>query len=171
MGELLNLRDGYHVPAKLARAERNRRILELSIEGHRPRAIAETLAREGHLIAPSHVSNVLRKLLAETGEMTKERAEELREMDLARLDAMLVKLAPMIEEGRLTAMDRAIKIIQQRARLAGIDKAPPEREGGDTYNIFAVDPQALADAEEAYKRRVDAVPGTAEEVPELPPAP
>lgn len=50
-----------------------------------------------------------------------EPAEELRTLELARLDDMLKAIASHVQAGNLTAIDRALKIQDRRAKLLGLD--------------------------------------------------
>lgn len=50
-----------------------------------------------------------------------EPADELRTLELARLDDMLKAIASNVQAGNLTAIDRALKIQDRRAKLLGLD--------------------------------------------------
>jgi len=50
-----------------------------------------------------------------------EPADELRTLELDRLDDMLKAIAPHVQAGNLTAIDRALKIQDRRAKLLGLD--------------------------------------------------
>jgi hypothetical protein len=56
-----------------------------------------------------------------------EPAEELRTMEVARLDQMLLGLWPKAIKGDTWAVDRVLKIMERRAALLGLD-APVKRE-------------------------------------------
>jgi hypothetical protein len=76
--------------------------------------IAKTLGYKDHSGAWRAVKAGLKKTLQEP-------ADELRTLELARLDDMLKAIAPHISAGNLTAIDRALKIQQRRAALLGLD--------------------------------------------------
>lgn len=52
-------------------------------------------------------------------------AEKLRDLEVARLDAMLSALWPAVKRGSQGAVDKALKVCARRARLLGLD-APTE---------------------------------------------
>ncbi|WP_128000939.1 hypothetical protein [Piscinibacter defluvii] len=52
-------------------------------------------------------------------------ADELRALELSRLDGMLAKVYPRAARGDLPAVDRVLKISERRAKLLGLDA--PER--------------------------------------------
>ena len=52
----------------------------------------------------------------------REPANEVRAMELGRLDRMLQTLWPRVEFGDLEAMDRALKIMERRAKYEGLDR-------------------------------------------------
>src|SRR5699024_12051924 len=54
-------------------------------------------------------------------EVTKEVAEQLRDVEAARLDALQRAIWERAIDGDLSAMDRVIKIVDRRARLLGLD--------------------------------------------------
>jgi hypothetical protein len=61
-------------------------------------------------------------------------AEEVRTLELERLDRMQLKLAPLVEAGNMAAMDRWLSIMAMRSRLLGLEKAE-EDESRQTVNI------------------------------------
>ena len=67
----------------------------------------------------AYVSSSLADLRAATAEA----AEDVREMELARLDAMLVPMLEAAEAGQQTAVDRVLRIQERRAKLLGLDAA------------------------------------------------
>lgn len=56
-----------------------------------------------------------------------EEVEEMRRMELARLDVLSTRIEEQVHAGNLFAIDRALKIMERRARLAGLD-APVRSE-------------------------------------------
>jgi hypothetical protein len=76
--------------------------------------IAKTLGYKDHSGAWRAVKAGLKKTLQEP-------ADELRTLELARLDDMLKAIANHISAGNLTAIDRALKIQARRAALLGLD--------------------------------------------------
>lgn len=53
--------------------------------------------------------------------------EDLRQLEIDRLDFALVKIMPKVSEGQLNAIDRMLRIMERRARLLGLD-APVKAE-------------------------------------------
>jgi hypothetical protein len=72
------------------------------------------LAREGARLA---VSRALKSL----AEATTEAAEEVRQLELDRLDAMLLGLWQKAQRGDPQAIDRVLRIQERRAKYLGID--------------------------------------------------
>jgi hypothetical protein len=85
--------------------------------------------------AHEHVETALRNEMA----YRKATVEEVREIELDRLDAMLLVATTMIEDEsrpdkiRLAAIDRAISIGERRSKLLGLDNAP--RQADDSFII------------------------------------
>ena len=65
----------------------------------------------------------------------REPAAELRELELARLDAMLLPLWRPVQAGDEKAVDRALRIMERRARLLGLDRKTAEGEVPDTVKV------------------------------------
>ena len=80
----------------------------------------------------------------------REPAEEVRELELRRLDHMLFKLSPRLEEGDLKAIGAALKIADHRARLLGL-YAPIQLTGpGGAPIRFVVEVPSQAPSVEAW---------------------
>lgn len=103
----------------LIRAERRLRSFALRKTGATYRQIAE-VNKTSVGTAYSDVSSVLEEIREEV----REDAKEVLEMDLHRLDAMMVAIWPSASDGNLNAVDRVLKIIQQRHEMLG----PPAPE-------------------------------------------
>lgn len=73
----------------------------------------------------------LKKTLAEP-------ANELRTLELKRLDNYLLAISKQVQSGDLKAIDRAIKISERRSRLLGLDAptkiAPTDPTGEEQYD-------------------------------------
>jgi hypothetical protein len=94
----------------------------------------------------------------------KEAADDVREMELARMDEMMAGIYPTALQGDMQAIDRVLRIMERRAKLLGID-APTRQEvtgaEGGPLDIRAVASEfkaklmALSDAElEAEAKRL-----------------
>jgi hypothetical protein len=62
-------------------------------------------------------------------------ANQVRDLELARLDAWLWGIEPQIAKGSLKAIDTALMIAARRARLLGLDR--PTRRAGTTPDASA----------------------------------
>lgn len=76
-----------------------------------------------------HVSSALSSLRKKT----REKAEEVRELERLRLDKMYAVLSPAIERGVLDHIEVGLKVMARRAKLEGID-SPQEVSGTFTVN-------------------------------------
>lgn len=112
--------------------EREREAVQLRIAGASYDEIARHLGiRRGS--AHRIVQRVLARLSAQTGEL----AEEVRRLELERLDALWRALYERAVNGDLPAVDRALHIMERRARLLGLDAptkvAPTDPTGEYSY--------------------------------------
>jgi uncharacterized protein YerC len=80
--------------------------------------IATTVGLNSKVVAFRAVKTALKFTL-------KEPAEAVRSMEVERLNVMLKAIWAMVENGHLGAIDRALKIIDARAKLLGLN-APQE---------------------------------------------
>jgi hypothetical protein len=114
------------VTARQAEACRYRR------QGHSYREIGRMMGIS-HSAAHDYVATALRNEMA----YRKATVEEVREMELDRLDAMLLVAMTMMEDEnrpskiRLAAIDRALSIGERRSKLLGLDDAP--RPADDSF--------------------------------------
>lgn len=88
--------------------------LTLRKAGVSVQTIAETLGWNSHQAASKAIKAALMRTLREP-------ADDLRELEMARLDDMLKAISPHVAAGNLTAIDRALKIMERRAKLVGLD--------------------------------------------------
>lgn len=87
---------------------------ELRLQGFSYRQIAEQLGYADKTGAHDAVQRAQKACVTE-------KREELRELELSRLDHSLTKLAPAIERGEVPAILAGLKIMERRAKLAGLD--------------------------------------------------
>lgn len=84
-------------------------------------------------MAANYVKQAIEKTTAENAELT----QHVIDLELQRLDTMLLSLEDKIKEGSLGAIDKALKIMERRAKLLGLDKpskiAPTNPEGDEQY--------------------------------------
>jgi len=88
--------------------------LELRKAGISYARIAETLGYKDGSGAWRAVRAALKKTLQEP-------SDELRMLEIERLDAMLAAIWGSVKQGQYGAQDRALKIMERRAKLLGLD--------------------------------------------------
>ena len=107
--------------------------LELRKQGVTYAKIAEMLGLGGPSSAYAAVVTGMKEVLQEP-------AEELRTLEVTRLDALIEKLWPQLDHPLLglQAVDRVLKVMERRARLLGLDSpvkfAPTDPSGESTYD-------------------------------------
>lgn len=101
-------------PRRINVAEKQRQALELRKAGASYAMIAERLGYENKGSAYRAVMTALDRTLREP-------ADELRELEVARLDALLLALWPQATRGDLGAIDRVLRLMERRAKLLGLD--------------------------------------------------
>jgi len=101
-------------------------------------------------VSATSAFRMVRRVLDRTAKHTNEEADQLRAIELRRLDAALVQVwnlmtaaapaphagtAPGIDKDfeylRLSAIDRLVKISERRAKLLGLDAPTRHQHGGD----------------------------------------
>jgi DNA-binding transcriptional MerR regulator len=107
-------------PRRIAAVERQRQALELRKAGVSYAAIAERLLYRGPQSACEAVKAALRKTIQEP-------ADDVRRLELERLDVLALAVWPQARQGNQGAIDRALKIAERRAKLLGLD-APTKQE-------------------------------------------
>lgn len=105
---------------RLEAAERQRQALQLRQAGVAYEDIAQRLGYSGRSSAWRSVMSALKQTLQEP-------ADEVRTLELERLDRMLLGLWPQAVHGNQGAVDRALRIMERRAKLLGLD-APTKSE-------------------------------------------
>jgi hypothetical protein len=121
---------------RLTAVERQRAALELRKAGKSYEAIAQELGYGGPSSAHNAVKAALRKTLQEP-------ADDLRALEVARMDAMLDGLWPKVLDGNPRAVEVAIKVLERRARLLGLDapqKINIEQVIAETADRFGLTP-------------------------------
>lgn len=129
---------------KLSAAEKRRYALELRIAGADYDQIAKLVGWRSKSSAWEAVDRALR-------ELEKESAEQVRELELARLDKLLARWWPRALERDKDAVDRVLAIQRQRLRLLPGLEAPSKTEhtgpsGAPLTVEFLVPPSVTVDA-------------------------
>ena len=101
---------------RTAAAERAKQAVSLRIAGATFAQIGERLG-----VSTQAAHKMVVKHLEETRRLTAESAEQLRDMELKRLDAMQAALWPDAMRGDEQKVDRVIRIMGRRAALLGLD--------------------------------------------------
>jgi hypothetical protein len=96
--------------------EWHRRAVELRTQGRTYQQIADEL---GVSVGGAHVA--VTRYLEETRAISREGAEEIRRLELDRLDRILSTIGPQAEGGDLAAVDRVLRLQERRAHLLGLD--------------------------------------------------
>ncbi len=149
----------------LVAAERRARALQLRKEGASFNDIGAELG-----MSRSAAHKTVQRGLAELTRLAEGEADELRAMELARLDALLNAVWPAATDGDLPAVDRALKIGERRARLLGLDapvKHASTNPDGDEDRPplgYLVMPEEIDDVEEWVRRNA---PPRLEDTPEV----
>ena len=99
---------------RIEAVERQRKALELRKAGHGYQAIADSLGYDGPSGAYQAIRSALKKTLQEP-------ADEVRALELTRLDHMLKNIWQAVSRGEYLAIDRALKIMARRAEYLGLD--------------------------------------------------
>lgn len=116
---------------QITAVERQRKALEMRKQGKAYSDIAAELGYKSGSGAHAAVRTALKKTLIEP-------AEELRQIENARLDAMLAALWTAIEKGDPKAIAAGVKISERRAKLNGLDEPTglDVTSGGDRIAII-----------------------------------
>jgi VIT1/CCC1 family predicted Fe2+/Mn2+ transporter len=69
--------------------------------------------------------------LSRIREETAEQADELRTLELSRLDALWMRAFDAVRSGNVRAIDQCIRVMERRARLAGLDAATRQEITGN----------------------------------------
>lgn len=111
-------------------AKRDARALQLFQLGKTYQQIADAKWKDGTLFNGDRGNcyRTIRKLIKE---VTREPAEEARTEELLRLDSYLQALSPAILRGDVRAIQTAIKLGEQRAKLLGLYEPTKIETSGD----------------------------------------
>lgn len=103
-------------PRKTTATERRQQALDYRIAGLTFQQIGDKLGitkQAAHALIVAALDDINKKTAID--------AEKLREMELERLDSLWRTVYPQAKSGNLGATDRALKIMERRARLLGLD--------------------------------------------------
>lgn len=118
-------------PLTPEQAEQERLALEYRKAGYHYDVIADKL----HLANKGAAWKVVQRALRR---MVKEPAEDVRALELARLDDLLLGVWDRAKRGDVLSIDRVLRMQERRAELQGLD-APQKRQiGGDPDNMAPI---------------------------------
>ncbi len=112
--------------------DNQRKALELRKAGVSYQQIADALGYKDASGAWRAVKAGLKKTLQEP-------ADDLRKLELERLDSAAAAIYPSVKQGQYGAIDRWIKIMERRAKLLGLDaptKIAPVDPDGNKYELI-----------------------------------
>ncbi|MCX7939932.1 MAG: helix-turn-helix domain-containing protein [Thermoflexales bacterium] len=112
-------------PRRVRAAARRAEALRMRIAGASYREIAAQLG-----VSHEAARQLVIKALEQVSDVSEELRAELRKLELERLDAMLRSLWQKVAAGNESAINTALRIMERRAKLAGLDTA-------DKINISA----------------------------------
>lgn len=122
------------------RATRELEAVRLRKAGKTYRQIAEDLG-----VCEATAFQDVRRVLDRTRKLSNEEGEQIRAIELERLDAALESLQSRITKGEPRAIEVMLKIQERRARLLGLD-APTKVSGDVELNLAGL--LALAESDE-----------------------
>ncbi len=118
-------------------AERKQQIIQLRRDGHLLTEIGEKVG-----VSPQYCHRVIVNYLDKMNEEMRADAAQLQMLEHERLERMLKAVWPDAMAGKLSAIDRVIKILEREAKLLGLDAptkvAPTSPDGSASYNLEGV---------------------------------
>ncbi len=139
-------------PADAALEVVKSQVFDLRIAGASYRQIASTMTKNGHKISAATAYHYVKEMLAATKEQNEEKIDEVRRIEIDRLDQMLMALWPKREQPRVA--DTMLRLNERRSRLLGLD-APTKIGLGDGDGGPV--PIAIVDARGSLRDRVAAM--------------
>ncbi len=100
---------------RIKATERQRQALELRKAGATYEHIAKELGYRGRAGAAVAITSAMRKTIQEP-------ADDVRRIDLERLNSWLVALQPKIRTGDALSIQTGLRIMERRAKLLGLDQ-------------------------------------------------
>lgn len=144
-------------------AERRGKAIRLKIEGKTYTEIAELLGYDSKASACTDIKRALERHVIEEGLAV----EAWRELELARLDVLQQAIWPEAMDGSPRAIETALKILDRRAKLLGLDSAVKL----EVLTIDALDAQIQRLEAELGRNAIAAADGEADEAATIEGAP
>ena len=123
---------------QLTLAERTKQELQLLLAGASYREIAEAVG-----VAPSTVHDDVQRALRD---IPRREADELRQVEVERLDRLQRAVWADAVKGDLPSVDRAVRIIDRRAKMLGLDAPQQVEVSGQDVDLDATVAKILAAA-------------------------
>lgn len=143
-------------PARVVKADRRKAwAIECRIAGMTLKQMAEEFAkREGcdKSLPESSISRILKTAVNELRANSERGAEQLRQIELERLDALIAGLWPAAQSGNAEAVKTLVGVLDRRYKLLGIE--PPKRVEHDVRMLTWV--QVMERANERVLARGEA---------------
>lgn len=117
---------------KLARAERQRQVIELRKAGLTHQEIADRLSLDRHT-----VGNLIKRALTEI--VRAGGVEEMRDLEGDRLDRLQAAIWTRALQGDVPAINTALRIMERRARLFGLDAPVQVQATVETFDANNLD--------------------------------
>lgn len=118
-------------PLQAKNAEDAVRALRLRAGGFSVDQIAEHLGQ-----SVVQVRALIKHAVDELGLLKLEAAEELRGLEAARIDRMLVSIWDKAENGSLPHISVVLKLMERRAKLLALDMKPDDQQTGDKFVVI-----------------------------------
>lgn len=105
------------------------RACQLRISGMSCQEISDELEEEGIIISAEGVRDAIKRSLAKFKQETQETVDEVLQLELQRLDKLLLPAMSAAESGDFKAMDRVLDIMRLRGQYLGLTRNdPPVKE-------------------------------------------
>jgi hypothetical protein len=139
---------------RITAAERRERVIEMRRAGYLYREIASEVG-----LTEARCNDIVKQYLQKMEDRCSELSEEIRQLEVERLDGLFRsawEVAMGTSNGRLRALEMAVKIQERRAKLLGLDS--PERQeimgpNGGPVQMVKADLSMLSDEELARAQR------------------
>lgn len=129
---------------------RRSKAVKMRIAGHDPEDIASELG----YVSPAAASADIYEALAKQLTTPDHSIEVLREIECRRMDQMLLALQPGIKRGTPRSIEVALRILERRARMMGLDSATKVQ----ILTVDDIDAQIAKLTEEMSARMAEEIP-------------
>lgn len=125
---------------KLTALEREHEALALRKAGKTYDLIGQQLG-----ITPQGAHKAVMRALKKLNARVVEGADQLRTIEVQRLDALFEQMYTQAEHGNQGAVDRCIKIMERRAKLLGLDLPTDQHEDATTRPVYKLPADSISD--------------------------